>query len=111
MAEQAMITENDKPVQRIKLGELESDNEAGRRVLDGNLDVIRNVKVRVTVSAGRCEMAVKDLLDLKEGAILALDKSTRDPVDILIDGKVVARGSLVAVGDRFGVRISEIHSG
>lgn len=106
-----MITENDKPVQRIKLGELENDIEVGRRVLDGNLEVIRNVKVRVTVSAGYCELTVKDLLDLRESAVLTLDKATRDPVDVLIDGKVVARGSLVAVGDHFGVRISEVHSG
>jgi flagellar motor switch protein FliN len=110
MVEQAMISENGKPVQRIKLGELENGVEAGRRVLDGNIDVIRNVKVRVTVSAGRCELAVKDLLDLRENAVLTLDKTTRDPVDVLIDGKVVARGSLVAVGDHFGVRISEVHT-
>jgi len=42
--------------------------------------------------------------------VLTLDKTTRDPVDVLIDGKVVARGSLVAVGDHFGVRITEVHT-
>jgi flagellar motor switch protein FliN/FliY len=97
-------------VQRIKLGELDSNADVGRRVLDSNIDVIRNVKVRITVSAGCCELAVKDLLDLRENAVLTLDKTTREPVDVLIDGKVVARGSLVAVGDRFGVRISEVHT-
>jgi flagellar motor switch protein FliN len=110
MVEQAMIAENGKPVQRLKLGELEHNIGDGRRILDGKIDVIRNVKVRVTVSAGRCEMAVKELLDLRENAVLTLDKATRDPVDVLIDGKIVARGSLVAVGDNFGVRITEVHT-
>lgn len=110
MVEHAMFSENDKPVQRIKLGELDAGAEPGRRLLDGNIDVIRNVKVRITVSAGQCEMTVKDLLDLRENAVINLDKMTREPVDVLIDGKVVARGSLVAVGDHFGVRITEVHT-
>lgn len=108
MAENAMSTESGKPVQKIRLAELDGVPEKGRNILSEYLDVIRNVKVHVTVSAGRCEMTVKDLFALRENAVLTLDKATREPVDVLIDGKVVARGSLVAVGDHFGVRISEI---
>lgn len=103
-----MSAENTKPVQKIRLAGLDPAESHGRHLLDRNLDLIRNVKVNLTVTAGRCELSVKELFDLKENSVLALDKSTRDPVDVMLDGKVVARGTLVAVGDSFGVRISEI---
>ena len=95
-------------VHSVRLAEVDPTDGRGRSLIDGNLDLIRNVKVRLTVSAGSCDITVKELLDLKENALVALDKGTRDPVDILLDGNVVARGHLVAVGDSFGVQISEI---
>lgn len=95
-------------IMKIKLAELNQGAETGRRLLGENIDLIRNVKVRLSVSAGRSELTVKELLDLKENAILPLDKGVRDPVDVILDGKVIARGNLVAVGDYFGVQISEI---
>jgi len=51
---------------------------------------------------------VKELFELKENSILTLDSGTREAVEVLLDGKVVARGMLVAVGDSFGVQISEV---
>lgn len=97
-----------KAVHEIRLTELEPGEAAGRRLAEPNLDLIRDVKVRLTVCVGRCELTVKELFELKENAVLALDSGTREPVDVLLDGKVVARGTLVAVGDSFGVQIGEI---
>ena len=97
------------PVQKIELAEIEASNQPGKKILGNSMDVIRDVKVRIQVTAGYCDLTVRDLLDLRENAVLSLDKSTHDPVDVLVDGKVVARGMLVAVGDNFGVRITEIH--
>jgi flagellar motor switch protein FliN/FliY len=95
-------------VQKIKLAELDESGVTGRKLLGDNIELIRNVRVRLTVLVGQSEVTVKDLFDLKENAVLSLDRSVREPVDVLLDGKVVARGNLVAVGENFGVQISEI---
>ncbi len=103
-----MSAETTKTVHEIRLTELEAGDAQGRRVVDANFDLIRDVKVRLTVAVGRCELTVKELFELKENSILTLDSGTREAVDVLLDGKVVARGMLVAVGDSFGVQISEV---
>ena len=102
-----MSAESIKAVHEIRLTELGPAGE-GRRVLEASLDLIRDVKVRLSVSVGRCELTVKELFDLRESSVLALDNGTRDTVDVLLDGKVVARGTLVAAGDSFGVQVTEV---
>lgn len=104
----ARSMEEPKTVQKIKLTEIEGSEKRGARLLGENIDLIRNVRVRLTVSVGRREITVKDLFELRENGVLTLDKDTREPVDVLLDGKVVARGTLVAVDDAFGVKITEI---
>lgn len=106
-----MITEAERVVQTVELSELDSGGTTGKTLLDKHTDLLRNVKVRLAVSVGSCEVTVKDLLDLKADAVLTLGKETKEPVDVLLDGKLIARGHLVAVDDNFGVRISEIVSG
>jgi len=104
-------------IHMLKLSELQPAEPAqglqpaqgsGRRLLGENMDLIRNLKVRLAVSVGQCELTVKELFELRESMVLTLDKDTREPVEISLDGKVVARGTLVAVDDSFGVRITEI---
>lgn len=107
MTDNAIAMDLGETARRIELTDLSAGAE-GRQILDQNHELIRNIKVRLTVSVGKCALTVKDLLGLKEGSVLTLDKGTREPVDILLDGKLVARGDLVAIGDSFGVRISEV---
>jgi len=97
-----------KSIQKIELTELDSESGQPGALVGGKLDIIKNLKVRINVTAGSCEMTVKDILGLRENTVLTLDKQTDDPVDIWVDGALIARGSLVAVGDNFGVRITEI---
>jgi flagellar motor switch protein FliN len=106
--EKMSVANGARTVQKIKLAELDESAVTGRKLLGDNIELIRNVRVRLTVSVGQSEVTVKDLFDLKENAVLPLDRSVREPVDVLLDGKVVARGNLVAVGENFGVQISEI---
>jgi flagellar motor switch protein FliN/FliY len=108
MTESAAMKDAVETVRKIELAELEESNVSGPSLLGENLDLIRNVKLRLAVSVGACELSVGELFALKENAVLSLDKNTREPVEVLLDGKVIARGTLVAVDDNFGVRISEI---
>lgn len=111
MGENVVTAEMDNAVRRIELTELEQGTARGRTLFDENSEVIKNIKVRLSVCVGKCEMMVKDLLGLREDAVLPLDKDINEPVDILLDGRLIARGQLVAVDDSFGVRVSEIIPG
>jgi flagellar motor switch protein FliN/FliY len=73
-----------------------------------NLDLLMNVSLGVTVELGRCSMRVGDVLKLGKGSIVELDRAAGEPVDVLINRRLVARGEVVAVDDRFGVRLTEL---
>jgi len=64
--------------------------------------------LRVVVELGRAKMTLKQVLDLNIGSLLELDKLTGEPVDILVNGKLIAKGEVVVVDENFGVRITEI---
>lgn len=72
---------------------------------------LRNLKARLTVCVGSAEVTVGDLLDAREDQVLRLDRTVEQPVDLLLEGHVVARGTLVAVDDHFAVRITELPTG
>jgi flagellar motor switch protein FliN/FliY len=69
---------------------------------------LHHVKATLTVSVGSVVMTVGELLNAKVEQVICLDSGVDDPVDLLIEGNVVARGQLVAVDDRFGVRITQL---
>jgi flagellar motor switch protein FliN/FliY len=97
------------PPQIIELPELPTGHASeGHLLLNGNLDVIRNVKVTLAIRVGEAVVNVGDLMQMKEDHVLKLDSTIDTPVDVLLDGHVVARGQLVAVDDNFGVRITEL---
>lgn len=99
---------NEVSVDKIELGEVISGNGNGTSILGENLEVIQSVKVSLEVVLGNAEMTVKDLFGLKNDAIVKLDRDVSSPVDITLNGKVIAKGELVAVEDNFGIRIVEI---
>lgn len=75
-----------------------------------DLDLLSDVQMQVTVELGRVRMRVRDLLRLTEGSVVELDRGVTAPVDVLVNGSVVARGDVVVVGDELGVRVTEIVS-
>lgn len=97
-------------VERVELTELESGQAGGPSLWGGNLDVIKNVKVKLEVVLGNTELSVADLLALTAKSVIALDRDASHPVDLRLDGKVVGRGRLVVVGDSFGLQLTEINS-
>jgi len=72
------------------------------------LDLVGHVKVKMNVTLGQAEIALDKLFALANGDVVALDRDVDAPVDVRLHGKLIARGHIVAVGDKFGVRISEI---
>jgi flagellar motor switch protein FliN len=95
-------------VRPVQLEALEPGEASARPALDGGLDLVQDVKVRLTMSVGGAQVSIGELYALKEGSVLKLDKETGDPVDIFLDAKLVARGELMAAGEHFAIRITEI---
>ena len=73
-----------------------------------NLRVLENIDVKLTVQVGSAELKIRELLRLNEGSVIELDRLAGDPLDILINGTMIAKGEVVMVGERFGIRFSEI---
>lgn len=101
--------ERTEEVDDVELTEIEAGRPANAQpLLNGNIDVIKNVKIRLDVVVGEAELPVSELFGLARDSVVALAKDVTSPVDLMLDGRVVARGNLVAVGDNFGVRITEV---
>ena len=73
-------------------------------------DLLLDVPLDLSVELGRSRMAIQDLLNLSPGSVIELDKIAGEALDILINGRLVARGEAVVVNDKFGIRISDIVS-
>ena len=71
---------------------------------------LMNVPVQVTVQLGNARMNLSEMMQLGPGSLLTLDRQAHEPCDILVNGRVIARGEVVTVGEQYGVRISEICS-
>ncbi|MFM9873830.1 MAG: flagellar motor switch protein FliN [Fimbriimonadaceae bacterium] len=77
---------------------------------DSGLDLLYDIPLEVSVELGRVRMVVKDVIELGSGSIVEIDKAAGEPVDVLVNGRLVAHGEVVVIEDNFGVRITEILS-
>ena len=77
---------------------------------DRNLDLILDIPLKVTVELGRTRMVVSELLDLGQGSVVELNKLAGEPMEVLVNDKLVARGEAVVVNEKFGVRLTDIIS-
>jgi flagellar motor switch protein FliN/FliY len=73
-----------------------------------NINLIMDVPLEVTVELGRCVKSISEILDFSPGTIIELDKIAGEPIDVLVNGKFVARGEVVVIEESFGVRVTEI---
>ena len=75
---------------------------------DSNISLLLDVPMRLTVELGRTRRSVRDVLSLNVGSVLELDKLSGEPVDLLVNGKIIAHAEVVVIDENFGVRITEI---
>lgn len=92
-------------VQQLSYPNLQPTMAAGEQ---GNIGLIMDVFMEVTVELGRCKKTIKEILGMGEGTIIELDKLAGEPVDILVNHKAIAKGEVVVIDENFGVRVTEI---
>jgi len=87
-----------------------NEEEGGKadEVKEANLDLILDIPLSVTVELGRSKMLINDLLQLGQGSVVELTKLVGDPLEVLVNDKLVARGEVVVVNEKFGVRLTDI---
>jgi flagellar motor switch protein FliN/FliY len=73
-----------------------------------NLDMILDIPVQMTVELGRTKIAIRNLLQLAQGSVVELDGQAGEPMDVLVNGCLIAQGEVVVVNDKFGIRLTDI---
>jgi len=74
----------------------------------GRLDMILDIPVQLTVELGRTKIAIRNLLQLAQGSVVELDRLAGEPMDVLVNGCLIAQGEVVVVNDKFGIRLTDV---
>ena len=103
------VEEENKVEEVNKSEEVNSDNvEKNERTGLENLKVLENIDVKLTVEVGGAEIKLRELLRINEGSVIELERLAGDPLDILANGTIIAKGEVVMIGERFGIRFTEV---
>lgn len=95
--------------ERADLDDLHSEGEAPADE-DVNLDVILDIPVTLSMEIGRTRINIRNLLQLNQGSVVELDRLAGEPMDVLVNGTLVAHGEVVVVNERFGIRLTDVVS-
>jgi flagellar motor switch protein FliN len=96
-------------VARAQFSDL-APNAAGTGAGEMNLNLILDVSVTLALEVGRARMSVRDLLQLAPGAVVELDRLAGEPLDVLVNGVRIARGEVVVINEKFGIRLTDVVS-
>lgn len=100
------------PAQRAPLEEFGSTPYASSPVtMDGpNLDVILDIPVSISMEVGSTNISIRNLLQLNQGSVVELDRLAGEPLDVLVNGTLIAHGEVVVVNEKFGIRLTDVIS-
>lgn len=93
--------------QGVELDELKDESTP---IADPKLDVILDIPVNLTMEVGGTEIAIRNLLQLSQGSVIELDRVAGEPLDVKVNGTLIAHGEVVVVNDRYGIRLTDVIS-
>ncbi|OHX11330.1 flagellar motor switch protein FliN [Chromobacterium sphagni] len=110
MAEQEVADAPPPAEEAVPAQNLFQEIGAGVAIAGGppNLDMILDIPVQLTVELGRTKIAIRNLLQLAQGSVVELDGMAGEPMDVLVNGCLIAQGEVVVVNDKFGIRLTDI---
>lgn len=94
--------------ERAPLEEL--SNRGGKGLMSSDLDVILDIPVRISMEVGNTEITIRNLLSLNQGSVIELDRLAGEPLDVLVNGTLIAHGEVVVVNEKFGIRMTDVIS-
>jgi flagellar motor switch protein FliN/FliY len=98
------------PEEKVDQHEFEDLQEESRETVGRDVEFLLDIPVEITVRLGITKMLIKDLLQLGKGSVVELDKLAGEPMEILANNRLIARGEVVVVNEKFGVRLTDIIS-
>jgi flagellar motor switch protein FliN len=109
-AELAAMNADDSPYQAQPASHLFPDFETGgnRAGAMNDFDIILDIPVQVSVELGRAKLSIRKLLQLAHGSVLELDSLAGEPLDVLVNGTLIAQGEVVVINDKFGIRLTDV---
>lgn len=96
--------------ENVKPADFDNLKEGAVTPSDNKLDMILDIPVTVSVELGRTKMLINDLLQLGQGSVVEMEKMAGEPMEILVNDRLIARGEVVVVNEKFGVRLTDIVS-
>ena len=112
-AEKASQAEKNGNIETATFDELDQKNPvaAGDEAMDEiQMDVILDIPVTISMEIGRTQINIRNLLQLNEGSVVELDRFAGEPMDVLVNGTLIAHGEVVVVNDKFGIRLTDVIS-
>lgn len=111
LSEQQITPEPEKPKQDYQSAPLSELQDTGNRGSnDQNLEVILDIPVTVSMEIGRTKISIRNLLQLNQGSVVELDRLAGEPMDVLVNGTLIAHGEVVVVNEKFGIRLTDVIS-
>jgi flagellar motor switch protein FliN/FliY len=107
-AEAAPQQQPESQVEKAELPDLQSSSAGG--IEDVNMEVILDVPVTISMEIGRTNINIRNLLQLNQGSVVELDRLAGEPMDVLVNGTLIAHGEVVVVNDKFGIRLTDVIS-
>lgn len=105
MAEQALEEAN-----AVGLDELVDDSQPISKAEVAKLDTILDIPVTISMEVGRSFISIRNLLQLNQGSVVELDRVAGEPLDVMVNGTLIAHGEVVVVNDKFGIRLTDVIS-
>lgn len=106
---ESSVLKNNVNVQNVQFPEFENSKPMFSAPLTtGNMDLLMNVPLSVSIEIGRTKKKIRDIMEFSQGTIIELEKQAGAPVDIIVNGQLMARGDVVVIDDNFAVRVTEI---
>jgi flagellar motor switch protein FliN/FliY len=96
--------------QPAELGTLKPDAPEPSANRELNLDVVLDIPVTLSMEVGRSRISIRNLLQLNQGSVVELERATGEPLDVYVNGTLIAHGEVVVVNDKFGIRLTDVIS-
>ncbi|CAK0749608.1 flagellar motor switch protein FliN [Gammaproteobacteria bacterium] len=101
---------SDQDMHRAELEDLEQDDFDEPQEENKNLDVVLDIPVTISMEIGRTLITIRNLLQLNQGSVVELDRVAGEPMDVLVNGCLIAHGEVVVVNEKFGIRLTDVIS-